>query len=150
LIQGLKNKIRSTYYRSKLKKIGSDFKVSGKIEIGSGQNIRIGNNLQLSKNIVLSGYGGITIGNNVTISRDVLILSLLLDKDSLPKRVHVGKPIIIKDNCWIASRAIILAGVTIGNNSIIGAGTVVTKDVPDNCFAHGSPMKLIFNSKSSK
>jgi len=53
------------------------------------------------------------------------------------------KPIVIKDGAWIASGVIICAGVTIGENAVVGAGSVVTRDVPDNFFVAGVPAKLI-------
>ena len=53
------------------------------------------------------------------------------------------KPIVIEENAWIGMNCIILKGVRIGRNSIIAAGSVVTKDVPDNCIAGGVPCKFI-------
>jgi len=58
-------------------------------------------------------------------------------QDSIEKNVKIGK------KCWITSRCIILGGVTIWDNVIIGAGSVVTKDIPSNCFAAGNPAKVI-------
>ena len=57
--------------------------------------------------------------------------------------VGITKPVILKDNVWIGDSAIVCKGVTIGKNSIIGAGAVVTKDVPDNCIFAGNPAKLV-------
>ena len=59
--------------------------------------------------------------------------------------VGITKPIILKDNVWIGDSAIVCKGVTIGKNSIIGAGAVVTKDVPDNAIYAGNPAKFIKN-----
>ena len=53
------------------------------------------------------------------------------------------KPVVLKDNVWIGDSAIVCKGVTIGENSIIGAGAVVTKDVPPNCVFAGNPAKLV-------
>ena len=58
------------------------------------------------------------------------------------KYLQSAKPIIVKDNVWICSNVVVLAGVTIGENSIIGAGSIVTKDIPPNSFAVGNPCKV--------
>jgi len=55
----------------------------------------------------------------------------------------IAKPIFIGENVWVTSRCIILGGVTIGDNTIIDAGSVVTKNIPPNCFAAGNPCKVI-------
>lgn len=86
-------------------------------------------------------YVPIFIGNNVSFSfRNILITSVHDLKDF--KKV-IAKPIIIEDNVWITSNVTILPGVRIGKNSVIGAGSVVTKDIPDNVFAAGNPCKVI-------
>ena len=74
----------------------------------------------------------ISIGNNCRISRGVVIETAGLDLSTKPPYKHYSKPIVIEDGVWIASNAIILGGVTIGENSIIGAGAVVTKSVMKN------------------
>jgi acetyltransferase-like isoleucine patch superfamily enzyme len=61
--------------------------------------------------------------------------------------VNTRKPVKIGDRCWIGANSIILPGVTIGNNVVIGAGSVVTKDIPDNVVAVGSPAKIIRENK---
>tara|TARA_B100001250_G_scaffold248127_1_gene213328 strand:+ start:372 stop:1184 length:813 start_codon:yes stop_codon:yes gene_type:complete len=66
------------------------------------------------------------------------------------KPVGITKPIVLKDNVWIGDSAIICKGVTIGKNSIIGAGAVVTKDVPENCIYAGNPAKFIKNLDEKK
>ena len=63
-----------------------------------------------------------------------------------------SKPVIIGKNCWIGEKVIILPGVTIGCNSIVGAGSVVTKDIAPNCIAVGNPAKVIkkYDSKNNE
>lgn len=96
------------------------------------------------------GFSGVSIvsDNQVIIGNKVLIgaNSMIGDRDdhsniypSLPQ------PIIIGDNTWIGMNVIVLKGVKIGNNSIIGAGSIVTKDIPDNVIAAGNPCKVIKN-----
>ena len=90
----------------------------------------------------------LTIGNNVKIGACVL----LIDTDTHPIDYEVRRtsnegtksaPIVIEDDVWIGAHSIVLKGVTIGARSIIGAGSVVTKDIPSDCIAAGNPCKVI-------
>lgn len=92
----------------------------------------------------------LTIGNNVKIGA----CTLLIDTDSHPIDYNIRRtsnegtkasPITIEDDVWIGAHSIILKGVTIGARSIIGAGSVVTKDIPCDCIAAGNPCKVIKN-----
>ena len=92
----------------------------------------------------------LTIGNNVKIGA----CTLLIDTDSHPIDYDIRRtsnegtrasPITIEDDVWIGAHSIILKGVTIGARSIIGAGSVVTKDIPCDCIAAGNPCKVIKN-----
>lgn len=60
------------------------------------------------------------------------------------------RPVLLKKNSWIGAGAIILPGVTVGENSIVGAGSVVTKDVPDNTIVVGNPAKVVRNVKGTQ
>lgn len=88
----------------------------------------------------------ITLGENVHITRDVLFVThdggTLLFRDRFPD-LEITAPIVLKDNVYIGVRSIILPGVTIGNNCIIAAGSIVSKDVPDNSIYGGVPAKFI-------
>ena len=112
-----------------------------------GATIKIGNNVGISSACIWSSKS-ITIGNNVKIGGDSIIidsdshsLDYLIRKDSDNK--IISKDIIIEDDVWIGTRSIILKGVTIGARSIIGAGSVVTKDIPTDCIAAGNPCRII-------
>lgn len=86
-------------------------------------------------------YAPVYLGNNVGFSyRNIVVTSSHQVGDF---STVVTKPIIIEDNVWITTNVTILGGVTIGKNSIIGAGSVVTKDIPPNCFAAGNPCQKI-------
>ena len=91
--------------------------------------------------------GGVIIGKYCHISRDVSIFSTIHDYNGRSKipydDVVTSKPTIIKDFVWVGSNSIILAGVTIGEGAIIGAGSVVTKDVPDYAVVTGSPAQVV-------
>lgn len=128
---------------------GSKFKVNGEFSIYYGGDIICFKNSSLeigsgfcNSNIKIRCSEKIKIGNNVAISHDVTIM----DSDAHYidyEGYEIKKPVIIGDNVWIGTRATILKGVTIGNGSIIAAGAVVTKDVPENCIVAGVPAKVI-------
>lgn len=88
----------------------------------------------------------ITIGNNVHITEGVRFLThdggTLLFRNKVPD-LEITKPITIGDNVYIGNNVLLLPGVNIGNNVIIGAGAVVTKDVPDNSVAVGVPARVV-------
>jgi acetyltransferase-like isoleucine patch superfamily enzyme len=88
----------------------------------------------------------ITLGNNVHITRDVIFVThdggTLLFRDKVAD-LEITDPILIGNNVYIGVRSIILPGVHIGNNCIIAAGAVVSKDIPDNCVVGGVPARLI-------
>ena len=95
-----------------------------------------------NSNVKIRCTESITIGNNVAISHDVTIMDSDAHEITTDNYVKT-KPISIGDNVWIGTRATILKGVHIGNGAIIGAGAVVSKDVPPNCIVAGVPAKII-------
>lgn len=101
--------------------------------------IEIGNNCGFS-GVSIVCWNQIKVGNNVMVGADTCIG----DTDDHPERLGTSpEPVEIKDNVFIGMHCLILKGVTIGENSIIGAGSVVTKDIPANCVAAGVPCKVI-------
>lgn len=125
--------------------------VYGSIYIGSGGAIlNIGNNVGISSSCIWCSKS-ITIGNNVKIGSGCIILdtdSHSLDfvnrRDSSLDHMNTNRqPIVIEDDALIGTHSIILKGVTIGARSIIGAGSVVTKDIPADCVAAGNPCRVI-------
>ncbi|MEO1032363.1 MAG: DapH/DapD/GlmU-related protein [Bacteroidota bacterium] len=106
-------------------------------EIKYGKNIVIGNGVAIGPNCCLGAKSEIIIGDNVRISRGVVIETAALDLTLDPPYKHYSKPVTIEDGVWIATNAIILAGVTIKENALIGAGAVITKDVPPNSIIVG-------------
>ena len=111
-----------------------------------GANVFIGDNFYANFNLTLVDDGKITIGDNVMIGPNVTIITPvhpLEVKDRLSKNNQKNLPVVIKDNVWIASNVQILPGVTIGKNSVIATGAVVTKDVPPNVLVMGVPAKVV-------
>lgn len=87
--------------------------------------------------------GGIFIGDDVYIAPKVNIITINHDINPYKRTITYCKPVYIEDRVWIGLGAIILAGVRVGENSIVAAGAVVTKDVPRNSIVAGNPAKVI-------
>ena len=113
--------------------------------------IDIGDNVSLNDNVHISAIDYIKIGNNVLFGRNVFITdnshgaSDLNDILIAPEKRDLSSkgPVIIGDNVWIGRGVVILSGVKIGDNAVIGANSVVTKSVPKNCVVAGAPAKII-------
>lgn len=135
--------------------IGKNVSVDTKIYCDFGKNIFIGNDVIIGSNCTFIDNETITIGNCVMIAPNLQIYTAyhpilpedryILDRDeSDPIYFNTcADPVEIKDGAWIGGGVIILPGVTIGKNSIIGAGSVVARSIPDNCVAVGNPCKPI-------
>lgn len=109
--------------------------------------IEIGNNVGMSSTRMWI-HDRLTIGDNVKIGGGVLLIDTDCHSiDYLVRRTTDNEacsaPIVIEDDVWIGAQSIVLKGVTIGARSIIGAGSVVTKDIPSDCVAGGNPCKVI-------
>ena len=121
-----------------------------------GYNIHIGNNVSINMNCTFVDCNKIEIGNNVLIASNVQLytaahpveLSERLTPDWNPESEEYfcrtyALPVRIEDGVWIGGGAVLLPGVTIGRNSVIGAGSVVTRSIPANCVAAGNPCRVI-------
>ena len=107
-----------------------------------GKNIHLGKGVFINSGCKFQDQGDIFIGDGSLIGHNTVLATLnhglLLEErhNLIPKPIHIGK------NVWIGSNSTILLGVTIGDNAVIGAGSVVTKDIPENMIAVGSPAKV--------
>jgi acetyltransferase-like isoleucine patch superfamily enzyme len=119
-----------------------------------GAGLKVGDHSNIGPFAYIGCSGFISIGNNVMISPRVSIYAenhVFDNPEILMKEQGVTQaPVIIEDDCWIASNSIILAGVTIGKGSVIAAGSVVTKDIPPYSVAAGVPAKVIKQMNKQK
>lgn len=113
------------------------------LHINYGKHTKIGNNVFINFDCVLLDLGGITIEDNVLIAPKVSLLSEGHPVTPETRATLTTGHIHIKKNAWIGAGAIIMQGVTIGENAIVAAGAVVSKDVPDNTIVGGIPAKII-------
>ena len=111
------------------------------MEIDYGHQVKIHENVFINHSICISAAAGVEIEEGVQIAPQVTILTV--NHDLKNKIIVKCSPVRIKRGAWIGARAIILPGVTIGENAVVGAGSVVTKDVPDNSVVVGNPAKII-------
>jgi acetyltransferase-like isoleucine patch superfamily enzyme len=111
--------------------------------INYGKHTKIGKNVFINFDCTFLDLGGITIEEGVLIAPKVSLLSESHPIDPENRHALVPKAIHIKKNAWIGAGATILQGVTIGENSVVAAGSVVSKDVPDNVIVGGTPAKII-------
>ncbi len=127
-------------------KCGKDVIIKQGAYIGSGKGLRIGDRAQIGHNARIDQY--VTIGNDVVMGPDVVIMTNHHAFERLDIPINrQGKlpvrPVIIGNDVWIGTRVIILPGVKIGDQAVIGAGAVVTKDVPPRAIVGGNPARII-------
>lgn len=101
----------------------------------------VGKNVFANHNLTVMSVGTVTIEEGVMLAPEVGIFTVNHEPKNI--RVIYTKEILIKKNAWIGARVSILPGVTIGENAIVGTGSIVTKDIPDNCVAVGNPARVI-------
>ena len=109
-----------------------------------GDEIRVGKNVFINQNCTFYDLGGLHIGDDVMIGPNVSLLTASHPLNPSKRRTAtIGQPIIIERNVWIAAGATLIGGVTVGENSVVAAGSVVTRDVPANTLAGGNPARVI-------
>ncbi|MBW8523511.1 sugar O-acetyltransferase [Chryseobacterium chendengshani] len=149
---GLLQKMNSSHNPLEIMQILS--KITGKIidetvavfpplYINNGTNLQIGKNVFINFDCTFLALGGIIIEDYVLIGPKVCLLSEGHPLDPNQRHSLVPGMIRIKKNAWIGANATILPGITIGENAVVAAGAVVSKDVPDNVVVGGIPAKII-------
>lgn len=115
------------------------------IEIVSykGSRISVGDHTFINYGASITAYQNVSIGRHCLLGHHLRIVDRNEHGVEQRELAQPARPVIIEDHVWIGSHTIILPGVSIGHNSAIGAGSVVTRDVPANCLAAGNPARII-------
>ena len=108
-----------------------------------GKNIRFGKNVFVNSGCCFQDQGGITIGDGTLIGHQVVLATLNHALEPQQRATTLPGPIVIGKKVWIGAHATILQNVTIGDNAVIAAGAVVTRDVPANTVVAGVPAKVV-------
>ena len=126
------------------KKVDDGFLLIPPFYATGGADTRVGRNVFINQNCTFYDLGGLDIADDVLIGPNVsLITSGHPLEPSRRRAFTTAKPIVIERNVWIAAGATVIGGVTVGENAIVAAGSVVTKDVPANTLVGGNPARVI-------
>lgn len=136
---------RNNLIKKILGKTGENIDIQAPFHCDYGYNIEVGENFFANYNLVILDVGKVRIGNNAQIAPNVSIYTAghPIHPDSRNSGYEYGIDITIGDNVWIGGNTCIMPGVKIGKNVVIGAGSVVTKDIPDDVIAFGNPCKVV-------
>lgn len=125
--------------------LGDNVSVKKPVYFDYGLNIRIGDNFYANYDTIFLDVAPITIGNNVMFGPRVSLYTAghPIQASSRNNGQEFGLPITIGNNVWIGGNTVILPGITIGDDTVIGAGSIVTKNIPANVLAAGNPCRII-------
>ncbi len=134
--------------------LGEGSFLQGPIYFHYGRHTRIGKNFFGNFNLTIQDDAEVTIGDRCNFGPNVTIVTpihpmlpnernLMLTRDREKKHLCYAKPVQIGNDCWFGASVTVCPGVTIGDNCVIGAGSVVTRDIPSNSFAAGVPCRVI-------
>lgn len=145
---------RAEILRQIVGKMGENCFMQGPIYFHYGTHTTIGNNLFANFNFTVQDDAPVTIGDHCNFGPNFTLVTpihpmlpeerkVLIAPDGTPKRLCYAKPIHIGNDCWFGANVVVCPGVTIGDGCVIGAGSVVTRDIPPMSFAAGSPCRVI-------
>ncbi len=139
-IEGRKDIIRKLFGST-----GGNFFIEPPFHCDFGYNISIGNNFYSNYNLIILDCARTEIGDNVLIGPNVGIYAAghPIDYKLRNEELEFALPIRIGNNVWIGGNVVINPGISIGDNTVIGSGSVVTRDIPSNVVAAGNPCKII-------
>jgi acetyltransferase-like isoleucine patch superfamily enzyme len=129
--------------------IGSHVWLNAKDDRGDGQaTLAIGDGTYIGRFVQINAWQSVEIGHSVLVADRVMITDADHDFQDLELPIRqqgdsFRGPVVLRDGCWIGIGAVILPGVTVGRNAIVGANAVVTRDVPDRAVAAGVPARII-------
>lgn len=131
--------------RELLGKTGHNFTITAPFWCDYGYNIEIGENFYANHNTVMLDCARITFGDNVFVAPNCGFHTAghPIDYERRNQGLEYGHSITVGDNVWIGAAVQVLPGVSIGSNVVIGSGSIVVKDIPDNCVAIGNPCRVL-------
>jgi acetyltransferase-like isoleucine patch superfamily enzyme len=136
--------IRATWAELTGRPVDETFHLIPPVYSDHGINIRLGRNVFVNQGCRFNDVGGIEIGDDVMIGPGVSLISSGHPVDPASRRTGItAAPVRIERGVWLGASAIILPGVTVGEDSVVGAGAVVTRDVPPRTLAVGSPARVV-------
>ncbi len=143
IISEISNKAKLIVLCKSLKTCGRLLSVQFPVTVVNPQMIEIGDNVSIAAYVHMWGKGGINIGNRVMIGSHTAIASLTHDySKEIMFDTLIEKNVFIEDDVWIGTHCIILPGIRIGKGAVVGAGTLVTKNVPPNTIFSGIPGQI--------
>lgn len=131
------------HLRTLLGACGEQVRLREGIKIIHPEKVWLGDFVDIGENCLIMGTGGVTIENYSILANNTLVVTTSHEMGGLYYGQSYTASVVLKENVWTGSGAIILPGVSIGENSIIGAGAVVTKDIPPNKVALGIPARPV-------
>ena len=145
IVAGIDDDYRKKLVKDLFEKTGTNFKITSPFYCDYGIHITIGENFYANFGCIFLDVNKIIIGNDVMFGPRVGLYTAghPIDPDVRKEGYEFGLPITIGDNVWLGGDVIVNPGVTIGKNSIVASGSVVTKDIPENVIAAGVPAKVI-------
>ena len=145
---------RAEILRQIVGEIGEGSFIQGPVHFHYGVHTTIGKRFFGNFNLTIQDDAKVTIGDDCNFGPNVTIVTpihpmlpaerrTMLDKDGNPCHLCYARPVNVGNDCWLGANVVICPGVTIGDNCVIGAGSVVTRDIPANSFAAGVPCRVI-------
>jgi acetyltransferase-like isoleucine patch superfamily enzyme len=112
-----------------------------RLEVGEGATLSIGNGTYLNRDTTVVCHNNVWIGDDCKISYQVIIMDT--DEHLVPGAKTFTAPVVLENNVWLGARCIVLKGVRIGEGAVVGAGSIVTRDIPPRAIAAGQPARVI-------
>ena len=144
-IDGTDRQKQHDFLKEMLGNVGENIWIGKGFNCDNGKNIFIGNNLNCNVHVTILDTKEVYIGDNVMIGPHTLITTVGHPLSAKKRRNEMGQAseIRIGNDVWLGGNVTVLPGITIGNNVVVGAGAVVTKDIPDNSLALGVPARVV-------
>lgn len=140
-----KTEERKALLKQLLGSVKNNYHMEQPFQCDYGYNISLGENFYSNHNLIILDPGKVEFGDNVFIGPNCGFYTAEhpTDAETRNQGLEYAKPIKVGNNVWFGGNVVVLGGVTIGDNTVIGAGSIVTKDIPSNVIAVGSPCKVI-------